>query len=382
MKSLWIILLLIPIGSFCFYVNTLNYLQHKDIQQSVVEHPEKLPNPDIARISAFWFTNIMADMYWLQSVQYIWENVIGWEYKKYLGALMWLITDLNPYFESPYVIGQLLLPSNETDNDEDFNEEEMKANIIAGRDLWVKWVQNFCDTEKVERIFAENDLWLLIGDESWIYKNPCESYKIPFYLWYIYYFYLGDGVNAANYYKVVSAQKDAPEWARVLAAIMQWKWGEREKSLFMFLSLAKSVGWETESCILPSTEIENVYKQITSLWLEITDELVENIELYSKQFLPVLTEENENEVLDDTKCSNYLAKAIREINLMYIESANERYVSDNPTETSAKHAKQLFDLWYIGFLPTDYQQYPDEWYGIVYKYNDDIWRFDYIMGSY
>jgi hypothetical protein len=38
-----------------------------------------------------------------------------------------LITDLNPYFEKPYIIGQLLLPS-DGDRNEDFTEEEKKLN--------------------------------------------------------------------------------------------------------------------------------------------------------------------------------------------------------------------------------------------------------------
>ena len=380
--SLGIIFALIPLGFFGYYVNAQNYLKHREIQQNVVNHPEKLPNSDMARISAFGFTNIAADMYWLQSVQYIWENVIWGEYKKYLWILMGLITDLDPFFEQPYVIGQLLLPSNETDTDEDFNASQIQSNIIAWRDLWLKWVNNFCDPVKIAAIDKENDLWKIIYDESGIYKNPCQSYKIPFYLWYIYYYYLWDGINSAKYYKVVAAQKDAPEWARILSAIMQWKWGEREKSLFMFLSLAKSIGWPTEACTLLSTELERVYTQINSQWIPITAQLVSEIETLSKQVFPVLTEENDNEVLDDTKCNNYLAKAIREINLMYIEAANEKYILDNPEGVSAKNAKVLFDEWYINFLPTDYQQYPEDWYGIIYEYNPDIGRFDYDMWNY
>lgn len=380
--SFGIILALIPLGFFGYYVNAQNYLKHREIQFNVVNHPEKLPKADLARISAFGFTNIVADVYWLQSIQYIWENVIWGEYKKYLWILLGLITDLNPFFESPYVIGQLLLPSNEEDSSDNLDIWETQSNIIAWRNLWLKWVQNFCDLKKISAIDMENDLWKIIYDESGVYKNPCQSYKIPFYLWYIYYYYLWDGINAAKYYKVVSAQKDAPEGARILSAIMQGKWWEREKSLFMFLSLAKSIGWPTEACTQLSTELERVYTQIANQWVPITAALVSEIEAYSKQVLPVLTEENEGEVLDDTKCNNYLAKAIREINLMYIEAANEQYLWDNPEEISATNARVLFDEWYIDFLPTDYQQYPEEWYGIIYKYNPDIGRFDYEMWNY
>lgn len=382
MRSLLGIILIIPFLVFGYHVNHKNYLQQITIEQEVIEHPEKLPNSDMAKISSFWFTNIMADMYWLKSVQYIGENVIGGEYKKYLWVIINLITDLNPYFESPYVIWQLLLPSDETDFDESFNQEEMLRNIEVWRDLWRKWVENFCDPKKLAAINAQDNLGLIINDESWIYMNPCDSYKIPFYLAYIYYYYLDDGANSAKYYKIVSAQKEAPEWARILAAIMQGKWGEREKSLYMFLSLAKNVWDETESCTILSGELENVYTEINARGLKLTGELIANIEAISKQVLPVLSEENENEILDDTKCNNYLAKAIREINLMYLEEANIRYIAEHPTGEPAKNADVLYETGYISFLPTDYQQYPEDGYGIEYEYNSDIGRFDYDIEIY
>jgi len=374
----WLCLSL-PVFAAMFFVNNENYKKHLEIQQNTVNHPENLPKSEMAEISSFGFTNIMADMYWLRAIQYIWENVIGWEYKIYLAVMMGLITDLNPYFESPYVIGQLLLPSDETDNDESFNTEEMLANVVAGKELWLKWVENFCDIEKLESIFTENDLGKIINDP--VYANPCKSYKIPYYLAYIYFYYLDDGLSSANYYKVVSAQSDAPRGARVLSAIMQWKWGEREKSLFMFLSLARSLSDESESCNALASELENTYNFLTSEWLEITWELVERIEIFSRQVLPTLSEENENEVLDDTQCSNYLAKAIREINLMYLENADTQYVADNPSEISAMNPEVLLESWYINFIPTDYQQYEGEDYGIIYQYNQDIGRFDYEMAS-
>jgi len=380
MRYFVIICLLSPIFVAMFYVNGENYKKHVEIQENIINHPENLPTSESARISSSSFTNIMADMYWLRAVQYIGENVIGWEYKLYLWVMMNLITDLNPYFESPYVIGQLLLPSNETDRDEKFSESEMFQNVLAWEKLWLKWVENFCDIEKVQTIFEENDLGKIINDESGKYSNPCKSYKIPYYLAYIYFYYMDDGLTSANYYKVVSAQKDAPRGARILSAIMQGKWGEREKSLFMFLSLAKSLSNETESCNALSTELENTYSYLTSEWLEITGELVERIELFSRQVLPKLSEENENEVLSDTECSNYLAKAVREINLMYLETADQAFVSDNPESISAQNPETLFENWYIDFIPTDFQQYEWEDYGIVYRYNEDIKRFDYEMG--
>lgn len=209
-------------------------------------------------------------------------------------------------------------------------------------------------------------------------QNPCESYKIPYYLAYIYFFYLHDGLSAAKYYKVVAAQEDAPTGARVLAAIMQGKGGEREKSLYMFLSLARSLGTPDEACSFMSQKVEEAYSYISKNKIPLSGEMLAAILSDRDQILPKLTEENEKDVLSDTQCTNYLAKATRELTLMYIEAADARYVADHPEEVSAKTPETLFEKGYISFIPRDYQQYSD--YGIVYRYNSEIGRFDYEMG--
>ena len=374
-KILWILWLLLILWSF-YIINHKNYLHQKSVDAVIVKHPENLPHSDIAKLQSFGFMNMSADMYWLKAIQYIGTNVIREDYKKYLWAMMDLITDLNPYFESPYTIGQLLLPWDKYDQDEQ-NTQQTKLNLKQAELLGLKWVENFCDTQKVQAIIEQEDLWKILTDEE--YRNPCQGYKIPYYLAYIYYFYKNDNTSAANYYKVVSAQDDAPSWAKILAAIMQWKWGQREKSLYMFLSLAQSTGSQGEACTYMSNELQRVYTGLKNNSLPLEGGLVKQIEEFWKQILPKLTEGNESQVLDDTKCTNYLAKAIREINLMYIETADEQYVLDNPEEVSAQTTQVLFDQWYINFIPTDYQQYTDKWYGIVYKYNEDNKGFDYEM---
>jgi hypothetical protein len=75
--------------------------------------------------------------------------------------------------------------------------------------------------KKVQAIIAEENLEDILTKEK--YRNPCQSYEIPYYLSFVYYFHLNDNLSAANYYKVVSAQEDAPRGAKVLAAIMQGK---------------------------------------------------------------------------------------------------------------------------------------------------------------
>ena len=218
-------IVLVIIGSIFYHINTLNYVKHKNIQALIIDHPENLPHSSTAKLTSFGFTNVAADMYWLQAIQYIGWNVVGWEYKKYLSAMMNLITDLNPYFESPYTIGQLLIPSESGPYENTDNPEKLQY-YKQWEALWLKWVVNFCDSEKIKIIKNENNLWEIITNP--IYSDPCKSYEIPYYLAYIYYFYLKDNSSAADYYKIVAAQSDAPSGAKTLAAIMQWKWWERE----------------------------------------------------------------------------------------------------------------------------------------------------------
>ena len=126
-------------------------------------------------------------------------------------------------------------------------------------------------------------------------------------------------------------------------------------------------------------ELQKTYNFISTQWLPLTGKLISDVENFSQQILPTITEENEDEIFDDTKCINFLAKAVRELNLMYIEQADAKYVADHPNEVSAQRPEKLFDLGYIDFIPTDYQQYNDEGYAVIYKYNEDIGRFDYKM---
>ena len=126
-------------------------------------------------------------------------------------------------------------------------------------------------------------------------------------------------------------------------------------------------------------KIQNAYDYISQKKLPLTGELIKQIQADRDIIIPKLTEDNEDDILDDTKCSNFLTKATRELNLMYIEKADEIYKIDNPNELSAYTPERLLETGYITFNPTDYQQYEDEDYGIVYKYNKDTHRFDYEM---
>lgn len=367
---------LIAVFAGFYKINELNYAEIKKEQERVIKHPENLPNPELAIATSFWFKNTRADFFWLSAIQYIWWNAIHSEYKKYLYVMLDLITELNPYFENPYLIGQLLLPSY-SEKYENLTEEQQDVNTKQWESIWLKGIEKFCNMEKVNLIDKEFDLQKIWNDEA--YKNPCKSYKIPFYLAYIYYFYKHEPLSAAKYYKVASANEDSLEGAKIMSAIMQGKGGDRQKSIFMFLTMAKTTEVDNLQCQSLANEIANISAWLYSGQLKVTSPLIKAIEETRNNAFWKFTEEREKDFIEDTKCSNFVNKAIRELNLMYIEEGNKNFEKDH-NNLPSHHAKALFEEGYIDFLPTDFQQYKD--YGIIYKYNYETKNYDYEMGTY
>lgn len=374
-KIITTIILTLTIISF-YKINEINYSKHIEIKRSFIKHPENLSTKETALASSFWFKNLKADIYWLETIQYIWWNAFGSEYKKYLYQIIDLVTELNPYFEHPYSIGQLLLPSY-NQRYENLSDDEQKRNINEAISLWLKWIKNFCDPTKIDLIKNENNLQIIWTEDK--YKNPCSEYNIPYYLAYIYYYYDNNPTEAAQYYKIASAIESWLSWSRIMAAIMSWKWWDREKSYFMFLNIAKFVETEDKACLEFASNLEKIWaeifinKSVDLNW----DFLKKVVELREKVFWE-FSEEKEDEILSDIKCWNYLNKAIRELNLEYIERADKIFEKEKWYPST--DAKELFDEWFMEYLPIDFQQYEDHW--IIYEYNDDTWNYDYKMWYY
>jgi len=217
-----LLLFLLVIGSLAVftYSSGINYKQHTDIKRTLVNHPEFIPTSEMTNLSAGGFGNIVADSYWLSVIQYIGSNALGSEYKAYLFAMLNLITDLNPYFTYPYQIGELLLPSY-NERYENLSKEEIQKNIDQAIKIGLKGIEKNCDTTKVEKAKSEFNLKKLWTDES--YRNACRDSMIPYYLAYIYYWNLHDGMKSSQYYRIASTNSDAPTGARTMAAIMQGK---------------------------------------------------------------------------------------------------------------------------------------------------------------
>lgn len=360
--------------SFFYHVQTSNYLKYREIKDTFIKHPELIPEKDFAKATAFWYSNVRAASYWLQAVQYIWSNVISHAYKKYLFKMLDLVTELNPYFEHPYLVWQLLIPW-ENYRYEDLSNEEVALHLHETELLSLKWIDNFCNKDKLGKIRNEYNLSKLWTDD--VYKNPCRSYLIPYYLAYIYYFYMNNSLEASYYYKVSSAHEGAVSWAKIMAAIMQWKWWKREKSIEMFVNLSRSL--DTDWLCTPyGNYLENTLLWINNGKIILSWKVIKDIEINRKKTMEILDKYAWEWAIADTHCSTYLNKAVREFNLIYIEEANRLYKEHSGV--NVPHAELLFEKWFIDYLPVDFQQY--DGYGIIYYYNTDINNFDYQMWEY
>jgi len=369
-KLLIIIFLFISVFSF-WKINEQNYTKQKEIKKELINHPENLPKSDIAKITSFWFKNLKADYYWLQTIQYIWSNAFHSEYKKYLFHITNLVTDINPYFEHPYVISQLLLPDYNP-RYEDLNNEEQKKHIDEAIIIWKKWVDYFCDKKKIEKIDQIENLENLWTSEE--LSNVCNSYKPAYYLAFNYYQYLKDAKSSALYYKIAWISEDAPTWAKVMAAIMQWKWWDREKSYFMFLNLSLATNTSNnEVCTFLANEMSNLWVWVFLNWnIKLDSKLIETISSTTKEAIWPYKELEKNKS-ETRECFNYIYKASRELNLAYIDEANKNFFNDN--WRNAEDQDELFNKWYLDYYVEDYQQYDDYW--IKYIYNEELDSFDY-----
>lgn len=128
MRTLAILLLVAASGWFFHYASENTRPVHKAIEYNLVQHPEFIPQAGDVRLVASGFDNMIADFYWLSAIQYVGENALSADYKRYLYEMLSLVTDLNPAFTTPYEVGLLLLPDINP-NYEKFNKEEAERNV-------------------------------------------------------------------------------------------------------------------------------------------------------------------------------------------------------------------------------------------------------------
>lgn len=379
MRIVALLLFLSASGWFFQYAAETTRPVHLAIEYRLVQHPEFIPQADDVRLIASGFDNMIADFYWLSAIQYVGENALSAEYKRYLYEMLMLVTDLNPAFTTPYEVGLLLLPDINP-NYEKFNKADAEKNVQKAVWLGEKGIATTCDAEKIKKILAEPVLAKVWTDPQ--YENPCSNSMIPYYLAYVEYYNRKNADKASDYYRIAAAGKDAPTGARMMSAIMKGKSGGREKSVLMFLSIAEALEIEkasAEACRTVSREMRDFLVKAFSSGAqgEISSEFIRLAEAYRAEATSGLSEEARKSEGTDALCSTYLGKAMRELNLEYIARKDATFVKNGGKQVV--DAKELLDLGGIDYLPRDYQKLEDD-LEIIYVKDEGQW--DYVAGRY
>ncbi len=151
----------------------------------------------------------------------------------------------------------------------------------------------------------------------------------------------------------------------------------------MFLSLAENIDSNKKNmCQEFSRELGKGLLQAFSGSMLLTGQELRAIEWARKSIVKKLEEEwtthDETNQNIDNLCSTYLNKAVRELNLAYLEYADDRYFKDK--NMHATSPKILLEEKYIDYEPIDFQQNKKEDQGIEYYYNPENKNWDYKMG--
>lgn len=377
---LFLVITLLVSGSVFFRVNTNeNYQAHLEVERNVIEHPEFIPTASSVKIASSGYASLVSDFYWLDTIQYIGSNAISASYKAYLYELTGLVTDLSPHFTYPYQIALLLLPD-VNERYESISENEKDKNVQNSIKLGEKAIATTCDMKKVEAIRKRFDLETLFNDAS--LKNPCEDALIPYYLAYVEYWSANHPEKASEWYRVAAMNDAAPKGARIMSAIMQGKTGNREKSIIMFLSLAEGMDPSADGmCRKLTGQLRSLLVPAFSGGAKLDKKFLIAVEKARAAAQEALGEKQEEIEKTDVSayCSSYLNKAVREMNMAYVQEGDNRYFRE--TGKHAKNAKELFDKKYLDYLPRDYQKGNDG-YEIIYAWKDPIQAWDFEMGRY
>ncbi len=236
---------------------SLGYEKHDREEFQRVQHPEFIPSETFIRLSSAGHEQTVADMYWLQTIQYIGTHVIGGEYKRHLFAMADLVTDLSPRLVIAYTLPQTLLP-NVNVGREAIDEGRQERHIDQSIALGEKGTANTCDPEKLENIRISDSIAGAVDDPD--RRNPCDSYRIPALLGYTYYFYREDFERAITAYKIASAHDDAPFGIRTLASTLSARTGEYEGAARMLLDLSVRSHLDAPMCARAAAELASLYE--------------------------------------------------------------------------------------------------------------------------
>ena len=183
----------------CFALSYLAQLKYdtwyryssSKINASYNEYIEPQPlSSDAAKMAAFGANEFVADVYWLELIQYYGGGDPYGKYRK-LAEMFNTVTDLSPKFLEAYQTGLIILPG-----------------------------EGFVDQA------------IQLGEKG--QQNIPDSWEMPYYEGLVYHIYKKDYVSAAHQFELAAAKPGAPANAKYFAAIYYKQADQRETAYEIF----------------------------------------------------------------------------------------------------------------------------------------------------
>jgi hypothetical protein len=317
--------------------------------------PEFQQDPRMIRLTDAGHTTTYADIMWINLIQYIADNVNNNLFVTYAPPRLDTISELHPHFTRAYTLALLLTPSLDREG-VSFVPENLR---VAEKNLaiWMRWMKENCDQEKINRILSGGLTGLPWDDPE--LKNPCTDGYIAYYAGFI-----ADGLElrerSRDYYMIASTHVDAPAVSRYLAVLAEWKrWDRREAALQFFLTATNGYDEPQFLC----QEKSSILLEKISRSDRIDRSLVDLTKEYETQISEPTDKKNPLST-SPTNCYQSFQRWVKQVYLSYISDR----LKDFPDITLGDDA---LERWIIKDIP-----YPVgyEWYTIK-RMTDGRWEY-------
>lgn len=198
-KYIWLIVIFAWGISYASQIQHDTWRRYSEAKIAVSYNEYIEPQPlslDSARLASFGATEFVADLYWLQLIQYYGGGDPYGKYRK-LAELFTAVTDLSPKFLQAYITGLVILPG------EGFVDEA----IVLGE----------------------------IGE-----KNLPESWEMPYYTGLVYHIYKKNYLKAGEKFNLAAENPDAPPITKLFAGIYFKEADQRKTAFLIFQTLIET----------------------------------------------------------------------------------------------------------------------------------------------
>jgi len=217
-------------------VNIAYRLDHLALSQEREEELMYFPSGYGLRVLSLGFRSLLADIVWLQFIQYYGEHRLTDRKYTHMYHILDILTTLNPRFIRAYLLGSLLLTHDAQ------HPDQAKKLIRKG-----------------------------------MYHNP-DTWVLPFYYGFIHFVFLRDFTTAQVYFKLAARKPYAPDLPQRWAAFITYKKiGDLESALELWLDLYNSSQNEVER------EIARLYIMDIKSRLDI-EYLNDKVEVFKNKF--------------------------------------------------------------------------------------------------